>query len=168
MSRTPNRVTPPNRILDSYKNIRKGALFTSKSLSDEAIGEFQRYLNEAQSNNASELQAQSLIQYLYRRNPNNFCRFLTRSRLSHLILWTEAKCIVRHFGLRGMVYVKWHDQGYVCSLHKQHSKSHGFNVNQRHLTTKRDQPVEPFEPFEPVEPVEPFEPFEPVEPVDLP
>jgi hypothetical protein len=99
-------------------------------LDDDAIAEFQKNLNDAQPSGELETQTRSLIQYLYRKNPNNFCRFLVRSRLSHLILWTEAKCIVRHFGLRGVVYVKWNDDNsYECSLHRNIKLSSGGDLD---------------------------------------
>jgi hypothetical protein len=112
------RLAPPQYVLDTYKDIRNSNLISNKSIYDGSIEEFRDLLNKAQPQSKEDVQIRSLIQYLYRRNPNNFCRYLIRSRLSHLILWTEAKCIVRHFGLRGIVYVKWNSSEYECSLHR--------------------------------------------------
>jgi hypothetical protein len=113
-----SRLAPPQYVLDAYKDIRNSNLISNKSIYDGSIEEFCDLLNKAQPQSKEDVQIRSLIQYLYRRNPNNFCRYLIRSRLSHLILWTEAKCIVRHFGLRGIVYVKWDTSEYKCSLHR--------------------------------------------------
>jgi hypothetical protein len=112
------KLAPPQQVYDSYKAIRTSNLITHKSIDDKNIAEFQNHLNSSQPKTDDENMTRSLIQYLYRKNPTNFCRFLVRSRLSHLILWTESKCIVRHFGLQGIVYVKWNDQDYECSLHR--------------------------------------------------
>ena len=112
------RISPPQKVFDAYKEIRDSALISNKTLNEQTIAEFQVSLNKAQPNNEDERNMRSLIQYLYRRNPTNFCQFLIRSRLSHLILWTEAKCIVIHFGLRSIVYIKWNNNEYECSLHK--------------------------------------------------
>lgn len=112
------RITPPQQVYDSYKEIRDSELIRNKILTDKNITEFQLSLNKSQPSSEEESKTRSLIQYMYRKNPTNFCRFLVRSKLSHLILWTEAKCIVRHFGLIGIVYVKWNDNMYECSLHK--------------------------------------------------
>jgi hypothetical protein len=128
-SRDSNRLMPPQQLYDNYKRIRNSKLILNKSLDIDNIVEFQTYLNDAQPVSAEDSQTRSLIQYLYRKNPNNFCRFLVRSRLSHLILWTEAKCIVRHFGLRGVVYVKWNDDGvYECSMHKNVQSGTGIDL----------------------------------------
>jgi hypothetical protein len=117
-SRSTFKLAPPQQVYDAYKAIKNSDLILNKSLSDENIEELQKHLNASQPKTDEEAMSRSLIQYLYRKNPTNFCRFLIRSRLSHLILWTEAKCIVLHFGLRGVVYVKWNDQEYECSLHR--------------------------------------------------
>lgn len=130
-SRDTFKMEPPQQVFDSYRSIRDSDLILKKSLNDDSIKEFQDYLNASQPCNEEESKSRSLIQYLYRKNPTNFCRFLVRSRLHHLILWTEAKCIVRHFGLRGVVYVKWNDKEYECSLHR--------NINYSHDTYSGDQ-----------------------------
>lgn len=111
-------LAPPQHLYDSYKAIKTSNLILNKSLDEENIVELQTLLNASQPTSNDEVMSRSLIQYLYRKNPTNFCRYLVRSRLSHLILWTEAKCIVRHFGLQGVVYVKWDDMKYECSLHR--------------------------------------------------
>jgi hypothetical protein len=110
--------SPPQYVYDNYKAIRDSDLLLKKTVNHNNIVKFEEQLNLAQPKTEDDQKNRSLIQYLYRKNPTNFCRFLVRSRLSHLILWTEAKCIVRYFGLRGVVYVKWDDNEYKCNLHK--------------------------------------------------
>ena len=117
-SRTEFRVSPPQQVYDAYMEIRESSLILNKMVTEANIAEFQNNLNKAQPSNDDESKARSLFQYLYRKHPTNFCRFLVRSRLSHMILWTDAKCIVRHFGLIGIVYIKWNDIEYECSMHR--------------------------------------------------
>lgn len=112
------KFAPPQHLYDSYKRIRSSNLITTRSLDVENINELQQNLNDAQPKNEDETTLRSLVQFFYRKNPINFCKFLVHSRLNHLILWTEAKCIVRHFGLQGFVYIKWDDGVYQCSLHQ--------------------------------------------------
>jgi hypothetical protein len=119
MSRSSERHSPPQYVYDNYKQITSSALIAGRVLNDDSIAEFQQLLNYAQPQNERDSTMRSIVQYLYRKNPGNFCRFLTRSRLSHLVLWTEAKCIVRHFKLQNIVYVKWNSGSYECSLHRQ-------------------------------------------------
>lgn len=110
--------SPPQYVYDNYKAIRDSDLLLKKTVNHDNIVKFEEQLNLAQPKTEDDQKTRSIIQYLYRKNPTNFCRFLVRSRLNHLILWTEAKCIVRYFGLRGVVYVKWDDTAYKCNLHK--------------------------------------------------
>ena len=134
-SRSTFRLTPPQKVYDSYKAIRSSDLILNKTLDEKNIEELQTHLNSSQPQSDEENMTRSFIQYLYRKNPTNFCRFLVRSRLSHLILWTEAKCIVQHFGLRGVVYVKWNDQEYECSLHR--NVNHNTQGDMEHPSVQR-------------------------------
>jgi hypothetical protein len=122
------KFAPPQHLYDSYKCIKNINLITKKLLDDENIYELQEYLNLAQPKNEDESAIRSLVQYFYRKNPVNFCKFLVHSRLNHLILWTEAKCIVRHFGLQGVVYIKWDEGKYHCSLHQNVNMNKQSNV----------------------------------------
>jgi hypothetical protein len=134
-SRSTFRLAPPQQVYDSYKAIRSSDLILNKTLDEKNIEELQTHLNSSQPQSDEENMTRSFIQYLYRKNPTNFCRFLVRSRLSHLILWTEAKCIVQHFGLRGVVYIKWNDQEYECSLHR--NVNHNTQGDMEHPSVQR-------------------------------
>ena len=136
-SRTEFHMSPPQQVYNAYKEIRESSLILNKTLDENNIAEFQSSLNKSQPSNDEESKTRSLIQYLYRKNPTNFCRFLVRSRLSHMILWTEAKCIVRHFGLSGIVYVKWNDIEYECSLHKNVNHKQDCDIAGEHPSAQK-------------------------------
>jgi hypothetical protein len=114
------RASPPQKLFENYKNIVNSNLIRSKELSDDNITEFEFLLNQVQPQTDEEHCMRSFVQYLYRKNPGHFTRFIQRSSLNHLVLWTEAKFMVRIFELRGLVYIKWDvDQAkYVCSMHR--------------------------------------------------
>jgi hypothetical protein len=114
------RASPPQKLFENYKDIVNSNLIRNKELSDENIAEFEYLLNQAQPQNDEEHCMRSFIQYLYRKNPGHFTRFIQRSSLNQLALWTEAKFMVRTFELRGLVYVKWDIENgkYVCSMHR--------------------------------------------------
>lgn len=117
---SPLRFDAQEYIMTNYKNILNTKLINQKSLTEDSIAEFQKYLNAAQPVTDSDKTLRSLIHYLYRKNPLNFCKYLVKSRLSHLILWTESKYIARHLGLQGVVYIKWNNTTYDCSLHNNY------------------------------------------------
>jgi hypothetical protein len=106
------------RINDSYQNIRNCTLLTTKILNDNNIKEFQDLLNKAQPLNDKEYNQREIIQFLYRKTKGNFCRYLSTSKLNSFILWTEARSIVMHFRIRGIIYIKWDGNKYVCNIHK--------------------------------------------------
>ena len=123
------KLAPPKKVYDCYKAILACDLITKKSLNTEYVAEFQNFLNESQPSNDEEHTTRSLIQFLYRKNPNTFIKFLIRSHLNHLILWTEAKCIVRHFDLQGVLYVKWNEHQYDCNIHYNVESNSANNTN---------------------------------------
>jgi hypothetical protein len=114
------RTSPPQKLFENYKDIVNSNLIRNKELSDDNIAEFEYLLNQAQPQSDDEHCMRSFVQYLYRKNPGHFTRFIQRSNLNHLALWTEAKFLVRTFELRGLVYIKWDvdDVKYVCSMHR--------------------------------------------------
>lgn len=123
--RTPVKHGPPQHLYDGFNTITSCPLLSENILTEETIREFEYLLNQAQPKNANEESVRSVIQYMYWKNPINFCRFLLRSKLSHLILWTDAKCIIRHFQLRGLVYVKWNEEtnSYNCALYRNRRRT---------------------------------------------
>jgi len=123
------KLAPPKKVYDCYKAILACDLITKKALDTKYVAEFQNFLNESQPSNDEEHTTRSLIQFLYRKNPNNFIKFLIRSHLNHLILWTEAKCIVRHFDLQGVLYVKWNEHQYDCNIHYDANSNSANNTN---------------------------------------
>lgn len=124
------------RVIESYEKIKNSDLILNKVLSEENIIEFQNNLNYAQPENDDELKIQELFQYMYKANPINFIRFLLRSRLHHLILWTEYKCIIKYFGIYGIVYIKWDDNQYKCQMHKNADKNIDVNDIENQLDKK--------------------------------
>lgn len=108
----------PPSLGSSYKNLSQGPLVQDHNLTEENIAEFQRLLNEAQPTE-QETTVRQTIQMLYRRSPQYFYQFLVKNQLARLVLWTESKCIVRHFGLQGLVYIRWdkETEQYVVMKH---------------------------------------------------
>lgn len=106
----------PHRLVLLHKKLEEEA-----GRSDR--GTIESMLNEAQAQNGDEMAVQATIQSLYRHNPVMFYKFLVNNKLSHLVLWTEAKLIVKHYRLQGIVYVKWNFAGnsYEVLPHKNHS-----------------------------------------------
>jgi hypothetical protein len=100
--------------------------------------EFQQSLNKAQPDTEEDANSRSLIQFLYRKNPMQFCNFLASAKLDYFILWTEAKYIIRYFKLFGTVFVKWIVDKFECCLYKHpgnqrdnlvYNKTNHININ---------------------------------------
>ena len=100
----------PRRLQFNYDKIMKSNLVSTKIPDETNLGVLQSILNESKSNSDEENSIQRTIQFLYRQNASSFYKFLTKNKMSHVILWTESKCIVRHLGLQGIVYIRWNNE----------------------------------------------------------
>ena len=110
----------PRRLQSNYKSIMTSNLIQNKVLDETNIGLLQALLNEAQAKCAEEGLIQRTVQFLYRQNTSSFYKFLVKNKMAHVVLWTESKCIVRHLGLQGLVYIRWNQEEriYEACLHK--------------------------------------------------
>lgn len=117
----------PRRLYDIYINMKRSSLIVDRVQTPESLLEFQNLLNMTNPNTQNEAHARNIIYYLYKQNPDEFSKFVNKSKLKHLILWTESKFIVNHFKLQGIIYIKWNYVNYLCSKYKQLSCTESDN-----------------------------------------
>ncbi len=124
-------VESSKRLGDVYEKILKSDLIDKKILTTESIKVFQDYLNEAQPKSQDEFMTRKVIQFLYRKNNNSFSRYLQHAKLVNLILWTDERCIIKHFYLRRVLYIEWADNLYKCNVHRNMHKAQQKPTNGR-------------------------------------
>lgn len=113
----------PPRLHKLYDTIRKLDLVLSKNFNDADMQTLEKCLNDACPKTPEEECMRSMFQVLYRRNPIEFCKFLVKSRLHHLMLWTESRTIAYHLKLNRIVHIKWDGEKYVCNKHNKFNKN---------------------------------------------
>jgi hypothetical protein len=97
----------PKTLFVGHLLLKRSRAVSKKETDEEALGFFQSVLNKAQPVSKEELIQHQLIKSLYNENKSQFLSFIRNTRMESLILWTEARAIVSHFGLRGSIYAKW-------------------------------------------------------------
>jgi len=112
----------PSRLRQNYDAIRNTDTIVNKNLNVSDIEKIQQLINDAQPQNEIEETMRTTVQYLYRRDPNNFYQFLVKNHLFHLVLWTEAKRMSRHFRLNKFIHIHWNGNSYDCSQHTNFGK----------------------------------------------
>lgn len=115
-------VNSSKRLGVIYEKILQSDLIKKKILTPNTIKTFQNYLNEAQPKTNDEHTARKIIHFLYRKNNNSFSRYLHHAKLPNLILWTDERCIVKHFYLRRVLYIEWDGKSYKCDIHRGMNK----------------------------------------------
>ena len=119
----------PSRLLTIYRSIMSGSIVKGKVVDDEGLLSLKSLIMEAQAQGDDERTIQKTVQFLYRQNTSSFYKFLIKNKLAFLVLWTESKCMVRHFGLQGLVYIRWNDDEYVYDVFL--NKKYGSGGNDR-------------------------------------
>jgi hypothetical protein len=111
----------PARLAACYAALASIGVDCFRDVGGPQFGSLKALLDEAQPKSEDEHRSRSTIQFLCRQNPSSFYKFLSNNKLECLVLWTEARCIVRHLGLRGVVYVKWNNgtQSYDVLPHRK-------------------------------------------------
>lgn len=113
------------RLKNNYTLIRNTETVNTGILNFQDIAYIQDCLNDAQPQRDEDGIMQKMFQFLYRRNPVDFNRFLMTNKLYYMLLWTEAKRIVMHFRLNRLIHIKWDGVKYVCSeFITQHNAQH--------------------------------------------
>lgn len=134
----------PKRVRLNYDLIRELNTFKSGVLDTADIKQLELLLNDSQPASAEEEVMRTTLQFLYRRNPPEFYRFLTKSKLYHLVLWTEAKRISRHLRLNNLIYIRWNGQTnqYECEQHSNYGKQYDAHDQSQDQSQEqeRDQP----------------------------
>ncbi len=111
----------PQRLRENYNAIRKtNDVMINGDNVDGSIAEIEHLINDAQPKDLNEEIMRTMVQYLYRRDPNEFYKFLIKSKLFHLVLWTESKKMSRHFRLNNIVYIRWNGIKYECYKHSNY------------------------------------------------
>lgn len=129
-------VESSKRLGGIYEKILNSDLINKKILTTESIKVFQEYLNEAQPKSQDEFMTRKVIQFLYRKNNNSFSRYLQHAKLVNLILWTDERCIIRHFHLRRVLYIEWDGKSYKCDVHRNMHKAQQKSTNGRVYDSK--------------------------------
>lgn len=112
----------PERLRSNYESIKNLTTVSTGIFDPADIKQLQNLINESQPRTSEEETACTTLQFFYRRNSAEFYKFLVKSKLYHLVLWTEAKRISRHFNLNDIIYINWNGSSYECSKHSNFGK----------------------------------------------
>jgi len=101
-----------SRLHNAYHKLCKSHLVNRKDTSEGSLKFFEERLNEAMPRDSVEHDQVRVIKDLYHNAPQLTYRSITAekdgmSKQAPYVLWTNAWCITRHFGVEGVVYLDW-------------------------------------------------------------
>jgi hypothetical protein len=130
----------PNRLRINY-NILKNNKFTKSSENfQENITFIENILNDSQPQTPQEIYMRTMIQFMFRKNTEDFYNFIMKNKMNYFIFWTDSRHIVRHFRLQNLVYVKWNgsNRRYKCSEFYRNSNSGNKTARSDNTDTSSD------------------------------
>jgi hypothetical protein len=117
----------PEHLSEAYKNLWKLPFIKQRNLGSsqeeitENLAEFERLVNSALPRNDAEWLQHSQEYLHYVKDPAGYCTHLNKSHLRFLILWTDNRTILRHFGVGRIIHMRWHPdvRKYTCEQYRQ-------------------------------------------------
>jgi hypothetical protein len=101
----------PKKLQTAYTALQNCQLLRTRTVDEKTLTEFQQLLNDCQPDLKTPdllYQAQfDMVRCLYTANHQGFVKMISGSSAECLVLWTEAKVIVRHFDLHGVLYLSY-------------------------------------------------------------
>jgi hypothetical protein len=137
------------RSFNSYYKLVKSELVCSRSISDESLQFFVNNLNDALPTNKDELALVKIIKDIYDNAPNLAYRLFVAEKNGMqkqimYILWTNAWCITRHFGIDKIVKLIWNHKSNKYEIKLMEPESATWNLKKktagRQPSIKSDKP----------------------------
>lgn len=101
----------------AYAKIAKCTLVKNHTVTDESLAEFANLLN--MSLPAYDDYQYAIVRGLYKANPFGFVKFIVGTEYECLILWTESKNIVKHYGISNSVYLRYNHKAGIYSADRK-------------------------------------------------
>jgi|SRR6185437_15389085 len=93
------------RLRVCYSQLCKSRVVNKRETDDEALEFFQSFCNISIPRNDAERELNMTIRSLYYGDKTSFIKCAEKA--PHLILLTEARSIVLHFGIYNLIYLNW-------------------------------------------------------------
>ncbi len=146
----------PKYLYQTYKAVRDCELVKTHNVTPTSLQEFEDLMNRSQPSKMlvdgtenkdydRDVANHNFVRYsLFRGNEENFVRYVSnaQNQVNGLILWTGNRHIVRFFGLKGLVHLKWdkvQNKYVVTKFESGKSRKPKTNEDKSDNRTKRDE-----------------------------
>lgn len=123
------------RLQACYKMLSRSRVVHKRETDGEALEYFQRFCNEALPKDESETLLRVVINNLYHNDKTSFNRCISKDQ--YLVLLTDARSIVVHFGVQNLIYIKWDGSQYSVQKNDVPVTPEKFNRNNRGGRTRK-------------------------------
>lgn len=99
--------TIPRRVSNAYFQLKKSRLITKQAFDEDAIKHFANLLNSALPVTEYEKIIFHHQKELFHDDKKKYLKYINSPELQCLILLTDNKNIIQHFGLSYKLYINW-------------------------------------------------------------
>ena len=122
----------PSSLFRSFKSLSKARLTRNNHTDVTSLQQFQQLLNDAQPKSLEELVLYKFIHGMFLEGRSKFLNYIRHTKMECLVLWTDARSIIRAFELRSIVYIKWVDdtRTYEVDVYKAPTSTESTRIPQ--------------------------------------
>lgn len=135
MSEVNNYIEKLRRI---YKSLLSSRVISQRESDPEALQYFEKCCNESLPINDHENDLRDLVRNLYYTDKTAFKSCTSKN--SHLILLTEARAVVVHFGVQNLIYIEWDKDNKQYHVVKN-TRVDKFKTSHVHVATNQHKSV---------------------------
>jgi hypothetical protein len=110
-------------VMRSYRTLGNSRLVVRQETDLESLTYFQKMINQCLPRTRDEIDFRNTIRNIYREDKTGFNKYL--ETMPHLVLLTEARAMVTHFGIQDHVYIEWKDGSYRVVNNEKFSSMNG-------------------------------------------
>jgi hypothetical protein len=114
---TPTHQSYVSRLQSCYKYLERSRVVKHYATDEDALQYFEKFCNDAlpAPGDHSERDFRNVFRDIYYKNKRNFHEVIAKVH-PYLILLTEARAIVMHFGVENVIYINWETDRYCVSV----------------------------------------------------
>lgn len=105
------------RLKAIYNDIIRSELITNNIISIESMNELKNLLDKSLPLNIEEKIAKRTLLTVAGRNTHHYINFIQRTNQDYLVLWCRPSEIVKHLGLRNIVFIDMENNQYTVNPH---------------------------------------------------
>lgn len=124
----------PQRLNENYKKVQQLLHTIDHGVDINDIAQtLQDILNDSLPLDKIEEIQRSQEFWHFKRDPEGYYDHILKIKARFLVLWTDYKCLSKHFKIRKLIHIRWTGTRYECLKFDQSKRVKAFEQNNPNL-----------------------------------